>query len=209
MSEQSGQAAPGWYPDANAPGGQRWWDGTRWTEHTAVSTASAYQPVQAAKAPDGTKTGTVWIWLVALLPLLSIPAIFLIDVSGYVESSLANPGSPTAMASLFTPGYLIATVLGWGVTIATIVFGYLDWRALKARGVPTPFHWAFGFFVLAGAGIVYPIGRGVVVKRRTGGGFLPTVVAIVAYAIVIVASLVWTVVLMNQIFAAMPGYVTS
>lgn len=26
--------APGWYSDPNAPGGQRYWDGSAWTEHT-------------------------------------------------------------------------------------------------------------------------------------------------------------------------------
>jgi uncharacterized protein len=38
-------AAPGWYPDPNVPGGQRYWDGTQWTEHQSA-------PAQAA-APGG------------------------------------------------------------------------------------------------------------------------------------------------------------
>jgi hypothetical protein len=28
------RAPAAWYPDPGAPGGQRWWDGQRWTEHT-------------------------------------------------------------------------------------------------------------------------------------------------------------------------------
>jgi hypothetical protein len=27
-------APPGWYPDPGRPGGRRYWDGTRWTDHT-------------------------------------------------------------------------------------------------------------------------------------------------------------------------------
>lgn len=33
--------APGWYPDPGGSGGQRWWDGVRWTEHLAPPPAGA------------------------------------------------------------------------------------------------------------------------------------------------------------------------
>jgi len=33
--------APGWYPDTNAPGTERWYDGTAWTEHSRPATAAA------------------------------------------------------------------------------------------------------------------------------------------------------------------------
>jgi uncharacterized RDD family membrane protein YckC len=42
---------PGWYPDPDAGGGQRWWDGQQWTEHSAPGAAPA--PAQYAGPQTG------------------------------------------------------------------------------------------------------------------------------------------------------------
>lgn len=44
------QTPPAWYPDPdpNNPGGQRWWDGTRWTEHSRPAGPVA-QPLYDAR----------------------------------------------------------------------------------------------------------------------------------------------------------------
>lgn len=194
----------GWYPDPHGGPTARWWDGTQWTDHHTPLQGAAPIP----KAPEGTNTNTVWIWLVALLPLLGLGTLFLIDFQGYMASVMQNPASPNAAFAFFTPGYVLAIVLGWGSTIASIVFAYLDFRALKNRGVPQPFHWAFAFLTLASAGIVYPIGRSVVVKRRAGGSMAPMYVAIAVYAIVIIAAIVWSIVITAQMFSMIPSYST-
>jgi hypothetical protein len=224
VSDTTSNAAPGWYPDANAPGGQRWWDGSKWTEHVGGTQPQAQQVAQPGapqqpqpyqvfaplKAPEGTKTNTVWIWLVVLLPLLSLISIFTIDISGYLRGALQNPGSTSGTLELYTsPGFLISTLGGWVILALTIVFSFLDWRALKARGVPSPFHWAFSFLAIAGFGIVYPIGRSIVARSRTGNGMAPMWVAIGVYALTLIVSVIWTISLMNEIFTLMPSYVTS
>src|SRR3954447_9759245 len=43
-------ATPGWYEDPNAPGGQRWWDGNRWTEHVQQQAAAPQAQALAGAA---------------------------------------------------------------------------------------------------------------------------------------------------------------
>ncbi|WP_431218516.1 DUF2510 domain-containing protein [Leifsonia xyli] len=41
---------PGWYADPSAPDAVRYWDGTRWTEHTAPAPAAAPAPAPVGAA---------------------------------------------------------------------------------------------------------------------------------------------------------------
>jgi hypothetical protein len=205
VSDSTTAVPPGWYPDQTTPGQLRWWDGTQWTAHVQAP----YDPATATvipKAPAGTKTGTVWIWLIVLLPLLSIGSLFLIDIAGYMQSVMANPTSVSGMLSLYTsPGYLITLVLSFLLYGLSVLFAAFDARELTKRGVQRPFHWAFAFL----GGIVYVIGRSVVVKRRTGQGLGPLWGAIAVYAFSLIVSMVWTFMMMQAIMNAMPGYLIT
>ena len=59
-------------------------------------------------------------------------------------------------------------LVSWVFVGAAILFSWLDWRELRRRGVPVPFHWAWALLALAGAGLaVYVIGRTVVLLSTT------------------------------------------
>jgi Protein of unknown function (DUF2510) len=207
-------APAGWYPVAAGSPQQRWWDGARWTEHVYGPTTATAQPAagQAAtgaqpdvasaavlRAPEGVKPGTVWFWLLAVgAPVLTI--LDLIPTSIYLSQLIG--GDTTDPASLaansFSPAYLLTFLSSWFIYAVCVVFGLLDWRELKARGVPKPFHWAWSFFVIiVGWPAVYVIGRTVVAKRRTGAGMAPLwvfigleVVAFVVSLIVVISALI-------------------
>ncbi|MCV7252399.1 DUF4352 domain-containing protein [Mycobacterium hackensackense] len=51
----------GWYPDPDGTGGQRYWDGTAWTEHLTPAQAPPAPPVPAAPAePSAPQEPTSW-----------------------------------------------------------------------------------------------------------------------------------------------------
>lgn len=60
---------PGWYPDPAQPAQQRWWDGARWTEHTAPAAQAVGAPTPAASAVTSSR---LKVWLIVGGVLLAI-----------------------------------------------------------------------------------------------------------------------------------------
>jgi hypothetical protein len=195
-------APAGWYPVAAGSPQQRWWDGSRWTEHVygpttatvqpAAAQASVARPATVLRAPEGVKPGTVWFWLLAVgAPVLTL--LDLIPISIWLSQIIAgDTTSPSGIvASELNPAYVLVLLSGWFIDAVCIVFALLDWRELKAHGVPKPFHWGWSFFVIAiGWPAVYVIGRSVVVRRRTGSGLAPLWVFIGLEVVVFIVSCV-------------------
>jgi hypothetical protein len=193
-TEGVGTPQPGWYPDPAGSTQLRWWDGTAWTQHLQPAASEAApgqsagdgyaqnpypqsqhaqsqyaQNPHAQSAPAQTPLGahpaiyTPFIWIIALLPLLSAIAIASLDMRVMIvrPSQLHSMiGSPM----LGSPMYFVVSVLGWVIYGVSVWMAYLDWRALGRIGIVNPFHWAWAFLT----GIVYVIGRSVVVRRAIG-----------------------------------------
>jgi hypothetical protein len=198
----------GWYTDPAGSSRLRWWDGAVWTDN--------YQDPYSAtavelKAPEGTKVYNPWIWLVVFLPYVTLPFLFLLDFSSlFTQVDLDDPSAALdAQLALYTSPAFIALTLGGFIANALVVlFGYLDWKALQAAGVPKPFHWAWAFINLAGYP-VYAIGRAVITKRRTGHGSAVLWVTIGMLVLSIIVAIVWSAVLFSQAFDAISTIPTS
>lgn len=195
MTDATPVTPAGWYPDPAGGGRSRWWDGAQWTDHFHDPYAVGVQAA-ALKAPEGTKTDTVWIWLVVALPLVALIPVGFIPWGSMFEYDLSNPYSSvnSSMAVLLSPGYILALVMSPVIYGLNALFAYQDFKTLTSRGVPQPFHWAWVFL----SSLVYVIGRSVVVRRRTGQGFAPFWGAMAT----IVISLIVSIWLMVVIFSA-------
>ena len=197
-------SAAGWYPDPYGSGALRWWDGVRWSDQLA-SPPSPYAPQRRRPLAPGTPLYTVWIWLVAALPLANGLLLFLLRPQPMFRT--APGGSDVVLADPFAliggPLYFVVVGLSWLIAAALVVFSWLDYRELVRRGMERPFHWAWSFL-----GIVYPIGRSVVVRAVAGGrGLAPLWVAIAAYVVSFILSIVWSIVLVSEILGNLPQHV--
>jgi hypothetical protein len=195
MTNPGGTAAPGWYPDPRGSGALRWWTGTGWSEHLAAP-PNPYGPVQRRTLAAGTPVYTVWIWLVVFLPLVSALSFLFLhpQLPAFTELESGRIGVSDPFALLGGPVYFVVVSLGWLLSAVMIVSSWLDYRELTRRGVERPFHWAWSFL-----GIVYPIGRSVIVRKVAGRGIAPMWCAIGVELAAIVIATVWSIVLVSEI----------
>ena len=194
MTDPSTPPAPGWYADPYREAPLRWWDGRQWTPQVGGHAPGAAGMGARRPLPESTPVYTPWIWLVVLLPLVSILLLLVTNpFSGYAHlmqslETSARP-SPQAMLEVYSPAFLIDTLVGWQIFAAMIVFSWLDYRELGRRGLERPFHWAWSFLSSA----IYVIGRGVIVRRvAPGRGLVPiwVMIAVVGISLIVTGTLI-------------------
>jgi len=217
----------GWYPDPAGSNRTRWWNGFGWSDtygEPIAPTAPADVPVAAPavapgypaapvfgnapaysaaatygsadlKAPEGTSPYTPFIWALALLPVIGlIDSVYSLVTFDQIVSDALDPNAP-----IIAPRDLISGAVGWLVIGLSVLFGILDWRALKKAGVPQPFHWAWIFFSVIGAP-VYMIGRSIIVRRRVAPAFTPMVINLVLVVVNFTLGVVAAVLAVGSVF---------
>lgn len=112
----------GWYPDG--AGGQRYWDGASWTEHTAAPTpvpVSGYQPYSGPPAASGSDDTTMAV----LAHALGIIASFIGPLIIYLVKG--NESAYVKHHAVESLNFAITVFIAWVVAflLAFVLIGFL------------------------------------------------------------------------------------
>lgn len=221
-------APAGWYADPGEPGQLRWWDGAEWAPDTVAPAGDAASdsedvpaeevtaepaekpaserpaPAREAAAPDRpVRAGTVWVWLAIVASVFPFCSALLVDavtgarlVGYFVLPAGFDPGpGPWVIAGLV----LLTWVNGMSLA-ASVLFAWLDARALRRRGIERPFGWGWAVLVFVATLGVYVVGRTVVVRRRTGRGWAPLWGWLAALVLGLAALALWLSVVVDALW---------
>jgi hypothetical protein len=113
------------------------------------------------RIPEHVPTDTVFVWILALLPLVALPITLLYQPQ--LRYEVVGPSGIRTVdpRSIYTAGYFLLQGFSVLLYAAEVVFAFLDHRVLKRRGVVRPFPWPWAFL----SPIVYLIGRFVIVRK--------------------------------------------
>src|SRR5690606_11100066 len=137
--------------------------------------------------PPGTRVGTVWIWLIVVMPWVVTSTIFLFDI-GTVLDALWTDDLGGAIGHVVV--HVTVLVISSLATIGcALFFAHRDSRWLRAAGVVRPFPWGYA----AIAGLVYVIGRQLVLRKVTPASAAPLAVSILLYVLWYSAFGVWAI----------------
>jgi hypothetical protein len=98
------QTPPGWYPDPQG-GGQRYWDGYQWTEHTSGVQQMPPQPPHQASGPPPVvgqpagpppKKSNTWKWVAGAIAAVVVIAIAASGSDNSTDTSNSGGGSDSA-----------------------------------------------------------------------------------------------------------------
>ena len=151
MTNELAQQVPaGWYAD---PRGPTVCDGP---STRRLQCARTGEPAQPVRVPHGTPVDTVCIRLAVLLPLLTVPLLFMVDVDQQPPEVNAVGGSP--FGDLW---YNLASLLGWPIYGLMVWFSYSTTRPSDASATLVDSTGAWSFLWP----LVYVVGRFVMVRR--------------------------------------------
>ncbi|MEU2204497.1 DUF2510 domain-containing protein [Microbacterium oleivorans] len=187
----SRQAPAGWYPDPGEPDQLRWWDGTEWaTDTVAPRTSVAVDDPEPAAAPGAVRAGTVWIWAAIAASVLPLYTGAFLDGEA-VARLFGEASAALTPAGWIVAGLSLLVVVDLVLVALAVLFARLDHRALRRRGIPSPFGWGWAALAFVATLGVYVAGRTFVVHRETGRGLAPFWGWLIATAVGLVVFAVW------------------
>jgi len=160
-------------------------------------------PRERPPLPPGARVDTAWVWLLVAVPWLLASTVYLFDVGALFDALWAGDTAAALGHVALHLGILL------GSSLAAIGFALLaaarDARHLRAVGLAHPFPWGFA----AVAGIVYLIGRHVVLRTVARPSAAPLAVSIALYVLWYTAFGVWAAVTVTdalaRLAASVPG----